>query len=60
MQSQCRRRRRWSIDKWPKNKMQKKRNQKSLEVIELLNDEKRRNKEETKGKKLQLRIVLYV
>ena len=32
----------------------------NLEVLELLNDEKRRNKEVMKEKKLKLRIVLYV
>ena len=31
-----------------------------LEISELLNDEKRRNKEVMKEKKLKLRIVLYV
>ena len=34
--------------------------EKNLEVLELLNDEKRRNKEVTKEKKLKLRFVLCV
>ena len=34
MRSQCHRRRRWNIDKWPKNKMQKERKH--------LNDKQRR------------------
>ena len=42
-----------NIDKWPKNKMQKERNSKNLEVLELLNDEKRRNKEVTKEKEVK-------
>ena len=40
--------------------MQKERNKKNLEVLELLNDEKRRNKEVTKEKKSKLKNVLYV
>ena len=43
-----------------KNKIQKERNLKNLEVLELLNDEKKRNKGVTKKKKLKLRIVLCV
>ena len=43
-----------------KTRCKKKRNKKSLEVLELLNDEKRKNKEVRKEKKLKLRIVLYV
>ena len=43
-----------------KTRCKKKRNYKNLEVLELLNDEKRRNKEVMKEKKLKLRIVLYV
>ena len=42
MRSQFCRRRRWNIDKRPKNKMQKEKNYKNLEVLELLNDEQRK------------------
>ena len=60
VQSQCRRRRRWSIDKWPKDKMQK---ETKLEEFTSSRTSKRRikkNKEVTKQKKLKLRIVLCV
>ena len=43
-----------------KTRCKKKRYWKNLEVLELLNDEKRRNKEVTKEKKLKLRIVICV
>ena len=43
--SQCRRRRSWSIDKWPKNKRRKER---KLEEFRSYRTSKRRKKEETK------------
>ena len=65
MRSQCRRRRRWNIDKWPKNKMQKERKLEEFRSFRISKRRKQRvnkerNKEATKQKMLKFRSVLRV
>ena len=42
MRSQCRSRRRWNIDKWPKNKNQKERKLEEFRSFRTSNDEQRK------------------
>ena len=60
MHGQCRKRRRWNIDKWPENKTQKEKKLEEFRSYRTSKRRKRRNKEVTQEKKLKPRIVLYM